>query len=42
MTLFCEKGLWMKMFDIIMSARQMNVYYIYTTYVKLTEMEVVS
>ena len=40
-TLFWEKGLRMKKVDIIMSARQMNVHYIYITYVRVTEIEVV-
>ena len=31
----------MKKVDIIMSARQMNVHYIYITYVKVTEIDVV-
>ena len=31
----------MKKVDIIMSARQINVHYIYITYVRVTEMEVV-
>ena len=31
----------MKKFDIIMSASQMNVHYIYITYVRVTEIEVV-
>ena len=31
----------MKMVDIIMSARQMNVHYIYITYARVTEIEVV-
>ena len=37
-----EKGLGMKKLDIIMSARQMNVHYIYITYVRVTEIEVVN
>ena len=31
----------MKKVDIIMSTRQMNIYYIYITYVRVTEIEVV-
>ena len=33
--------MWMKKFDIKMSARQMTVHYIYVTYVGVTKIEVV-
>ena len=36
-----REGLWMKKVDIIMSARQMNVHYIYIIFVRVTEIEVV-
>ena len=38
---FVLKGLWMKKVDIIMPARQMNLHYIYITYVRVTEIQLI-